>query len=283
MNVEDVMTRRADVVTVEVPGTREDALEYLQTRKFSSVPAIKKTDNGEVFRGIVSRSSLIKRPNEDQLALLAEEVPSTTADTSIADVAGLMLKESARRIPVLDGDELDGIITVTDIVRAIARGEVDESIEVGTVSGDAVNCVYIGAPLPVAEREIAYAGVPYAVVLDDDGEMDGMLTEVDIIDVARVVEGEEETGESIANQDDEWAWEGIKAVGNSYMPTRNVEIPVGPVEDFMTADVISVSTKRPVKEVAQLMIENDIEQIPIVSGGRLSGIVQDMDLLEALR
>ncbi len=283
MNVEDVMTSREDVVTVEVPGTRDDALEYLQDRRFSSVPAVKQGENGEQFRGIVSRSSLIKRPDEDQLALLAEDVPSTTADESVSAVADLMIREGERRIPVLDGEQLAGIVTVTDIVRAIARGEVDESVEVGSVAGDVVNCVYSGAPLTVAERELAHAQVPYAVVLDDDGQMTGMLTEVDIIDVARVVEGEEDMGESIANQDDEWAWEGIKAVGNSYMPTRNVEIPNGPVESFMTADVISVSTKRPVMEVAQLMIEHDIEQIPIASGGRLSGIVQDMDLLEAIR
>jgi CBS domain-containing protein len=38
-----------------------------------------------------------------------------------------------------------------------------------------------------------------------------------------------------------------------------------------------------VTEAAQSMIEHDIEQIPIASGGRLSGIVQDMDLLEGLR
>ncbi len=283
MNVEDVMTSREDVVTVEVPGTRDDALEYLQNRRFSSVPAIKETDDGEQFRGIVSRSSLIKRPDEDQLALLAEDVPGTTAEESVAAVADLMLREGERRIPVLDGDELTGIVTVTDIVRAIARGEVEETVEVGTVSGEKVNCIYSGAPLTVAERELAYARVPYAVVLDDDGEMTGMLTEVDIIDVARVVEGEEDTGESLASDDSDWKWESVKAVGNSYMPTRNVEIPNGPVEEFMTANVISVSTKRPVKEVAQLMIENDIEQIPIASGGRLTGIVQDMDLLEAIR
>jgi len=282
MNVEDVMTSREDVVTVEVPGTRGDALDYLQTRKFSSVPAVKQTADGEVFRGIVSRSSLIKRPNEDQLALLADDVPGTTPDTSITMVAELMLREDERRVPVLDGDRLEGIVTVTDIVRAIARGEVDETIEVGTVAGEWIHCVYTGTPLTVAERELAFANVPYAVALGDDGEMAGIITEVDIIDVARVVEGEEETGESIANQDSEWAWEGIKAVGNRYMPTRNVEIPNGPVEAFMTAEVVSVSTKRRVREVAQLMIEHDIEQIPIVSGGRLTGIVQDIDLLEAL-
>jgi IMP dehydrogenase len=282
MTVEDVMTSREDVVTVEVPGSRDDALEYLQMGKFSSVPAIKTTEDGETFRGIIARNTLINNPNEDQLALLAEEVPSISTDASLTEVAELMVSENERRIPVLDGETLQGIVTVTDIVRAIARGELDEEIEVEAVAGDVINCVYKTAPLTVAEREIAYAGVPYAVVLNDEGEMDGMLTEVDIIDVARVVEGEEDLGESIANQDDEWAWEGIKAVGNSYMPTRNVEIPNGPVEAFMTEDVISVSNKRPVREAAQSMIDNDIEQIPIASGGRLSGIVQDMDLLEAL-
>ncbi|MFC7071521.1 CBS domain-containing protein [Halovenus rubra] len=283
MNVEDVMTSSEDVVTVEVPGTRDDALEYLQEREFSSVPAVKDTDNGEQFRGIVSRSSLIKRPDEDQLALLAEDVPSAAAEESVSTVADRMLSESERRVPVLDDEAFVGIVTITDIVRAIARGAVDDGIEVSSVAGETVNCVYSETPLHVAERELAHASVPYGVVLDDDGEMTGMLTEVDIIEVARVVEGEEDVGESIANQDDEWAWEGIKAVGNSYMPTRNVEIPNGPVEAFMTDDIISVSNRRPVCEAAQLMIEHDIEQIPIASGGRLAGIVQDMDLLEAIR
>jgi CBS domain-containing protein len=282
MNVEDVMTSREDVVTVDIPGTRDDVLEYLQDQQFSSVPAVKQSEDGEVFRGIISRNTLINQPDEDQLAILTEEVPSTTTDRSISDVARLMVEEGERRIPVLSGDTLDGIVTVTDIVHAIARGELDETVSVGAVSGNIVNTVYSDTPLTVAERQLAFAQVPYAVVLDDDGEMCGMLTEVDILAVARVVEGETETGESIANQDDEWAWEGIKAVGNRYMPTRNVEIPNGPVSEFMTDDVISVSTQRPVTEAAQLMIENDIEQIPIVTGGSLTGIVQDMDLLEAL-
>jgi len=283
MNVEDVMTPREEVVTVEIPGTRDDVLEYLQDRQFSSVPAVKDEDGTEIYRGIVTRGSLIERPDEDQLAILAEEVPTTTLDATVSAVAGRMAEDNERRIPVVSGETLEGIVTVTDIVRAIARGEAGEGVSAEDVAGDEINCVYSGAPLPVGERELSFAGVPYAVVLDDDGEMAGVLTQVDIIDVARVVEGEEGTGDSIANQDDEWAWEGIKAVGNRYMPTRNVEIPAQPVSEFMTADVVTVSGKRPIEEVAQLMIEHDIEQIPLVSGGQLAGIVQDMDLLEALR
>jgi CBS domain-containing protein len=281
MHVADAMTPRSDVVTVDLPGTRDDALEYLQKRGFSSIPVVKPTADGEAYRGLVSRDDLIENPDEDQLALLMREVPTTTADTDIVDVAAMMIAENARRVPVVD-DGLEGIITVTDVVRAIARGDVDGDTPVASLATRAVNTTYQGTPLTVAEREINYADVPYAVVLDDEGEMAGMLTEVDIIEVARVVEGEDDTGESIANQDDEWMWEGIKAVGNRYFPTRNVEIPREPVSTFMTADLVTVSGRKTAKEVAKLLLSNDIEQVPLIDGGALAGVVRDVDLLRGV-
>ncbi|WP_439027926.1 CBS domain-containing protein [Haloarchaeobius sp. DT45] len=281
MKVADAMTPRSELVTVELPGTRDDVLSYLQEHGFSSVPVVKPTEDGEEYRGLVSRDSLIERPDEDQLALLMEDVPTTTDDTTIADVARLMVEERARRVPVVDG-ELEGIITVTDVVHAIARGEAETDAIVGDLASKDVNTTYAGTPLPVAERELYYANVPYAVVLDDEADMAGMLTEVDIIEVARIVEGEDDTGDSIANEDDEWMWEGIKAVGGRYLPTRNVEIPAEPVSEFMTEDLVTVSTKKTAKEAAQLLIRHDIEQIPMVSGDQLVGIVRDMNLLEAL-
>ncbi|MFC6989828.1 CBS domain-containing protein [Haloplanus sp. GCM10025708] len=281
MKVADAMTPRPDVVTVELPGTRDDVLKYLQERSFSSVPVVKQTDAGEEYRGLISRDDLIENPDQDQLAILMRDVPTTTADTPIEDVARLMVREESRRIPVVDG-ELEGIVTVTDVVRAIARGDIDGETQVGALAARDVNTTYAETPLPVAERELYYANVPYAVVLDDDGDMCGIVTEVDIIDVARVVEGEDDTGESLANEDDDWMWEGIKAVGNRYLPTRNVEIPREPVEQFMSAELVSVSRRRTAKEVAQQLISNDVEQVPLVNGGSLVGIVRDVNLLEAL-
>jgi len=281
MNVADAMTPRSEVVTVEVPGIRDDVLEYLQERAFSSVPVIKQTDEGEQFRGLVSRDALIDQPDEDQLALLVEEVPTITADATIQAAAELMLADGERRVPVVDG-RLEGIVTITDVVHAIANGDVDGKTEVGGLARSDINCLYVETPLTVAERELSHAEVPYGVVLDDEGEMTGMVTEVDIIEVARVVEGEDDTGDSIANQDDDWAWEGIKAVSGRYMPTRNVKIPVEAVREFMTDDVVTVSKRRTAREVAQLMMEHDIEQIPLVSGDELVGIVRDVDLLEGL-
>ena len=283
MNVADAMTPRDELVTVELPGTRDDVLTYLQDYGFSSVPVTKAVDGVDVYRGIISRDSLIERPDEDQLALLTREVETVTPDTDILDAAAHMIDNDARRVPVVDpadDDELDGIITVTDVVRAIAREQIPGGAQVGELATRDINTTYVETPLTVAEREIYHANVPYTVVLDDDGDMTGMLTEVDIVEIARVVEGEDDTGESIAEQDSEWAWEGIKAVGNSYFPTRNVEIPAEPVAEIMTGDVITISKTKTATDAAQTMISNEIEQIPLVSGGELIGIVRDIDLLE---
>jgi CBS domain-containing protein len=282
MDVADVMTARAELVTVSLPGTREDALSYLQEQDFSSVAVVKEEDGNEAFRGLVTRESLISRPDEDQLAILAEERPTIASDATIEDLARLMFEEGIRRVPVVD-DALVGIVTVTDVIQAMADGDVDGEAPVGDLAREGIHTLYQGAPLPVAERQLAHAGVPYGVVLDDDADMCGVLTEVDILGVARIVEGETETGESVANQDDEWMWEGIKAVGSRYMPTRNVEIPAEPVSDFMSADVITLTRTKTAQEAAQRMVSADIEQIPLVSGGKLSGIVRDVDLLEALQ
>ncbi|OLZ42336.1 signal transduction protein [Natrinema saccharevitans] len=281
MNVADAMTPREDVVTADLPGTRSDVLEYLQEQSFSSVPVVKPTDDGPEYRGLLSRERLIEEPDEDQLVMLMEEVPTTTAETGLADVARTMVEEGARRVPVVDG-EFEGIVTVTDVIHAIATGDQATDGTVDAYASEDVNTTYEGTPLPVAERELSYANVPYTVALDDDGRMSGVLTEVDVLEVARIVEGEEETGDNFGDQDDDWSWEGIKAVGSRYLPTRDIEIPAGSIREFMSDDVVTVAADTSVQEAAQRMISNDIEQIPMVTGEDLVGIARDVDLLEAL-
>ena len=281
MNVSDVMTPRADLVTATVPGSRDDVLDILQERQFSSVPILKETADGEVFRGLVSRERLIEEPDEEQLALLLEDVESVPPGASIEELARHMHQRGARRVPVVEGG-LVGIVTITDVVTAIADGAVEATDSVGTVADRHIHTTFEGTPLAVGQRSIDLANEPYAVVLDEDAEMAGIFTEVDIIALAEVVEGTEGPGDSIAGQDSEWAWEGIKAVGNRILPTRNVEFPSLPVGEVMTDEVVTVSENRTVREAAQLMIRHDIEQIPTISGGELVRIAKDMNLLESL-
>ncbi len=128
-------------------------------------------------------------------------------------------------------------------------------------------------------RELSHANVPYGVVLGDDGDMSGMLTEVDIIAVARVVEGEDDTGDSIANQDDDWVWEGIKAVADATCPlvTSNSRLNPSTLHDRRCREV-NLAPHR--LGAAQPMLAHVRAERAAV-GDELTGIVRDVDRCEA--
>jgi CBS domain. len=109
-----------------------------------------------------------------------------------------------------------------------------------------------------------------------------VLTEADLLDIARIVEGETETGDSIADQDDDWKWERVKAIGSRYLPTRDVELPSEPTARVMTDDVLTVYGAQTLTEAAQTMVRNDVEQFPLVDGGDLAGVLRDVHVLEAV-
>jgi predicted transcriptional regulator len=50
----------------------------------------------------------------------------------------------------------------------------------------------------------------------------------------------------------------------------------------MTADLVTVTRRRTVQDTAQLLITNDIEQVPLMTADELVGIVRDTDLLAAV-
>ncbi len=110
--VKDVMVR--DVAYVSIPGNRDDVLKTLQERKISGVPVIKK---GEVV-GMITRKDLLRNIEEDQTALLMSRDPVLVSpQSSIVEAAGLLLNHDIRRLPVVEGRTLVGIITMADIVR----------------------------------------------------------------------------------------------------------------------------------------------------------------------
>lgn len=62
--VSDYMT--TDVVSVEIPGNRDDVLKILKRTGISGVPVLK---SGKLV-GIITRKDLLHKPEENQLALL---------------------------------------------------------------------------------------------------------------------------------------------------------------------------------------------------------------------
>jgi len=122
--VKDVMVR--DVAYVTIPGSRDDVLKTLQQRRVSGVPVVKK---GEVV-GMITRKDLLRNREEDQTALLMTREPIVIGpQSSVVEASRLLIRHGIRRLPVVEGRKLVGIITVADIVRVVGGLDIKESIE----------------------------------------------------------------------------------------------------------------------------------------------------------
>lgn len=273
-SVDDLMT--PEVVTADLPGTREDVIEILRGGSISSIPVVK---DGE-YRGLVSREELLQNPGEEQLAMLMREVATVESGASVEEAAEVMLEYDERRLPVIDAGEVVGIVTLTDMLRYLADENVDE--DVSNYLEEGVLTVWQETPVNVVVESITLADDTAACVLDDEVEMTGIITETDCIRLSDVDTTAEEIGEGVAGQDDDWMWEGIQATSTSLVPVTTVTFPTDPVKEHMAADVETVVRSTDVSDAAAKMTEHRVHHLPVKRGDDLVGMLRDTDLLKAL-
>ncbi len=111
-------------------------------------------------------------------------------------------------------------------------------------------------------------GVSGLPVVDDEGDVVGIVTEGDLI-------LREKPGERMS-----W-WRAFFA--DAQKLARDYQKAHGTtVAEVMTRSVITVSPDLPIESVALILDEHKIRRVPVVAGGRLVGIVSRGDLIKAL-
>lgn len=147
MKASDVMT--PNVVSVGIDTPVPDIATLMLERRISAVAVV---DGEGRAVGVVSEGDLIRRPEletdkprsrwlrfllspDDEArdfvkthGLRARDVMSRPAlgvapDTPLADIVGLMGKQRVKRVLVIDGGRLAGIVTRTDLLRALHARE----------------------------------------------------------------------------------------------------------------------------------------------------------------
>ena len=102
-------------------------------------------------------------------------------DTPITEAAQVMEKEDIGAIPVLDGEQLDGMVTDRDIViRAIAKGKDPSGMPVREVLSRDVVTVRADTKLSDAVELMSIHQVRRLPVVDDENRLVGVITQADI-------------------------------------------------------------------------------------------------------
>lgn len=267
-----------DVVSVEIPGNRDDVLKILKRTGISGVPVIK---DGQIV-GIITRKDLLRNPDETQLGLLMTPDPITIGpDATIADAARLMVRHSIRRLPVVEGRRLVGLLSVSDLILAIAQMKC--TVPIRNVYTSQTFAIWEETPLTVVGRIMEISGFDAIPILDADNTLRGIISERDLIRNSVIEDSVGISDFSNGTDDDEWTWESIRDNHTLSYSISKVQIPKKPVKHAMVKNVIAVPLNAEVSECALKMKRARVDQLPVINGDkRLVAMLFDRDLIRVL-
>jgi len=278
MKVEEWMTR--DVASAELPGTRDEVLSILKNKHISGVPVVK---DGELA-GIITRTDLLKNPEEEQMALIMTRDSITIEPhKSIVEAARVILRNNIRRLPVVEDDHLVGIITIADIIGTIAR--MDISTPISEYVGNHVVTVWGDTPLSVVGGIMELADVKAVPILDSSLELLGVASDKDLINASIIEDRTEMSDMSAAADDDAWTWESMRDTMSLYYSVSKINFPVSPVKSVieLKGEPDTAVLSSTVSDCARKMRRKQVDQLPVINNDRkLLGLLRDKNLLEAI-
>jgi len=115
MDVSDIMT--TNVITVRDETAIEDAARLLARHRISGLPVV---DQSGALIGVVTEYDLIAKKGTTVADIMTRGVISVSPETDVDEVAHLLASRRVRRVPVVAGRRLVGIVSRSDLVQQIA-------------------------------------------------------------------------------------------------------------------------------------------------------------------
>ena len=276
MKVADFMT--SDVVSVEIPGNRDDVLKILKRTGISGVPVIKERK----LVGIITRKDLLRKAEETQLGLLMTGNPATIQpDATVQDAARALLTHGVRRLPVIEDEILVGLISVADLIHAIAQMKI--KTEIKSLYTSQTFALWEETPLPLVGRIMEISGFEAIPILDAESKLQGIISERDLIRHSSIEDTVEVSDFSNGTDDDEWTWESIRDMHTISYGISKIQLPERPVRTAMVKNVVAVPQNAEVSECALKMKRARVDQLPVVNGDkRLIAMLFDRELIKVL-
>jgi CBS domain-containing protein len=150
MLVREIMTSPAYSVLED--ASLEEALKLMATARVTSLPVV---DGGARVVGIISEADLLRadlapdprahvrparQPAESRLTAVSQVMtahPHTVwEDSDVAELAHTFATTSWKSVPVVRGDVLLGVVSRSDVIRAMSRSDQDIAAEISRTLGE---------------------------------------------------------------------------------------------------------------------------------------------------
>jgi CBS domain-containing protein len=122
-------SKNRQLFTILPEATVQEALEIMASKRISSLPVTR----GAELVGILSERDYIRQSVPRRIApwdvlvkdIMTADVICVTSDTAIRECMELMSSHRFRHLPVVDGKMLVGMLSISDIVRALQPARID--------------------------------------------------------------------------------------------------------------------------------------------------------------
>ena len=180
LKVRDFMSR--EVVTGTADEPISEILGRMQAHDIHQIPILEK----KRLVGVVSMAA-IARHNSAQPGSkaqhLVQKTPEVPPDMELAVAAETFLSSGARTLPITEKGKLVGILSRSDVVRALARCEEIDGITVAQVMTPQPQCVAAKETVAQARTIMAGLGERAVPVVDADRKLVGVVGLKDLADL----------------------------------------------------------------------------------------------------
>lgn len=247
--VADVMSK--DVVSISPNRTVASAAKLMSEDNISCVIVI---DNG-VLTGILTETDFLRRVVAEQrdfdktmvTEVMSRPVESASANLSILEASRIMEEKHIKRLPIVSEGRLVGIVTQTDLIRALMSYGMWR--DVAEIMSKGVAGIERGATVAEAAKIMASRNISCIAALEGD-EAAGVLTQRDLIK---------------------------RVVGLQKNPAQTR------IEEVMSSPVTSVLPHCSIFTAGRIMEKMNIRRLAVMEDKRLCGIITQTDIFLAAK
>jgi CBS domain-containing protein len=193
--------------------------------------------------------------------------------TDVSKAAGLMLRHGISGLVVLDGGELAGILTKTDLTRCFSE-RLRGRLRVREIMSSRVVTVNRGHSLSRVVELMEKNGISRVIVADGDMPI-GIVTESDIA-FAQL----ERPAEGIGRRRVRYTRRSERAGRPMRRYVKYIALLTA--EDVMRPELQTIGAEEDAARAAGLMLRHGISGLPVVEGERLVGVLTKTDLAKGI-
>ena len=261
MQIKNLMSE--NIITVDKDQNLTDALKLLRKHNVSRLPV---TNNKELV-GIISERDIANKLGSSKYenmpasrlhvsSVMIKDVITVPQSMQLGGVAKIMLEKGIGSVPVMEDNEMVGIVSKADFV-TLAVGIAFDKISVKEIMCKNLISVSPSERIVHARRQMIESHIGRLPVVDDE-ILVGMVTSKDLMRAFI---------------------EFRKSVPEKYQKSQIKDLLD---EDIMSSNPVSVSQDMSITEISNILMDTGFNGLPVVENDKDIGIITQTDILRLI-